>query len=129
MAHLPAPTGRPSIARGGNPWAAATPGAQWRQAIQQRRPPLPRSPRGHAPMRHLLALACCLAATAAFADAPRWKAGVATEVITPKKSMWLAGYGGRTKPSEGKEHDLYVKALALEDPSGDRFVILTSDLI
>ena len=83
-------------------------------------------------MRPLLCLAACLCLAApllAEADAPQWKAGVATQVITPKESMWLAGYAGRTKPSEGKEHDLYVKALALEDPQGKRLVVLTSDLI
>ena len=30
----------------------------------------------------------------------------------------MAGYAARTKPSEGAVHDLWAKALALEDPSG-----------
>lgn len=58
-----------------------------------------------------------------------WKAGVATTVITPEQSMWMAGYAARTKPSEGKVHDLNAKALALEDAAGTRFVIVTMDLI
>ncbi|HZV04016.1 MAG TPA: neutral/alkaline non-lysosomal ceramidase N-terminal domain-containing protein [Gemmataceae bacterium] len=58
-----------------------------------------------------------------------WKAGVAVRVITPEQSMWMAGYGNRNKPSEGKLTDLYVKALALEDPHGGRLVLLTSDLV
>ena len=57
-----------------------------------------------------------------------WKAGVARAVITPEQPLWLAGYGGRTKPSEGKLHDLWIKALALEDAKGRRVVLLTSDL-
>ncbi|MFO0845414.1 MAG: neutral/alkaline non-lysosomal ceramidase N-terminal domain-containing protein [Gemmataceae bacterium] len=57
-----------------------------------------------------------------------WKAGVATAKITPKRPMWLAGYGGRTRPAEGTLHDLWVKALALEDESGYRVVLLSSDL-
>ena len=60
---------------------------------------------------------------------PAWKAGVATVVITPEQSMWMAGYAARTKPSEGKVHDLNAKALALEDAQGTRFVIVTMDLI
>jgi neutral ceramidase len=60
---------------------------------------------------------------------PAWKAGVATVVITPEQSMWMAGYAARTKPSEGKVHDLNAKALALEDARGTRFVIVTMDLI
>jgi len=74
-----------------------------------------------------------------------WKAGLARVVITPEHSMWMAGYAARTKPSEGKVHDLYAKALALEacpEPGrgnaqarpeqsrrGTRLVIVTADLI
>ncbi|TKJ36530.1 MAG: hypothetical protein CEE38_11370 [Planctomycetes bacterium B3_Pla] len=58
-----------------------------------------------------------------------WKAGVASVVITPDEPMWMAGYAARTKPSEGKVHDLRAKALALEDGQGERFVIVTVDLI
>jgi hypothetical protein len=41
----------------------------------------------------------------------------------------MAGYAARTKPAEGKVHELYIKALALEDSSGGKLVLLTSDLI
>jgi len=57
-----------------------------------------------------------------------WKAGVAKANITPGKPMWLAGYGGRDRPAEGKLHDIWIKALALEDANGYRVVLLTSDL-
>src|SRR5689334_92486 len=57
------------------------------------------------------------------------KAGVGKVVITPKQDMWLAGYAARTKPSEGKVQDLYAKALALEDETGARTVLVTSDLV
>lgn len=58
-----------------------------------------------------------------------WKAGVATVAITPTQSMWLAGYASRTKPSEGVLSELHAKALVLEDASGTRAVIVTTDLI
>jgi hypothetical protein len=58
-----------------------------------------------------------------------WKAGVASVVITPEKSMWMSGYAARTKASEGKVHDLYAKALAFEDFQGTRVVIVTVDLL
>lgn len=58
-----------------------------------------------------------------------WKAGVASVIITPKESMWMAGYGSREKPSEGKIHDLFVKALALEDAEGNNSVIVTADIV
>ena len=58
-----------------------------------------------------------------------FKAGIASVVITPDRPMWMAGYAARTKPSEGKAHDLYAKALALEDDQGQRLVIVAVDLI
>lgn len=59
----------------------------------------------------------------------KWKAGVASTIITPEQSMWMAGYAARTKPSEGKVHDLRAKALALEDAQGTKLVIVTVDLL
>jgi hypothetical protein len=57
-----------------------------------------------------------------------WKAGAARAVITPDRPLWLAGYGG-IRRAEGKRHELWVKALALEDGAGQRAVLLTSDLV
>ena len=82
-------------------------------------------------MRTLLALVV----TAGFvaptfaADAPAFKAGVAVKVITPAEPVWMAGYAARTKPADGKIHDLYAKALCLEDAAGTRLVLVTTDLI
>lgn len=55
-----------------------------------------------------------------------WKAGVSKAVITPETPVWLAGYGSRRVP-DGKLHDLWMKALALEAPDGERAVLITSD--
>ena len=41
----------------------------------------------------------------------------------------MAGYGSRTKPAEGKEMDLWIKVLALEDARGHRAIILSGDLL
>jgi hypothetical protein len=60
---------------------------------------------------------------------PIWKAGVATTVITPAGSMWLAGWAVRTEPSRGTVTELYAKAMAIEDQRGSRLVLLTIDLI
>src|SRR6266705_3163438 len=75
-----------------------------------------------------LLLGCCLAAFAgaAAAQEPTWKAGLAKRVITPETGVWLAGYGSK-RPPDGKLHDLWMKALALEDPKGQRVVLVTSD--
>jgi neutral ceramidase len=58
-----------------------------------------------------------------------WKAGVAAVVITPDKPIWMAGYAARKRPSEGAMQDLYAKALALQDRKGQRFVLVTTDLL
>ena len=57
-----------------------------------------------------------------------WKAGVASAIITPTESIWLAGYGGRNHPSEGTLNDLWIKALALQDAKGSQSVLVTMDL-
>jgi neutral ceramidase len=59
-------------------------------------------------------------------EEPGWKAGVARAVITPETSVWLAGYGTRRAP-DGKLHNLWMKALALEAADGGRVVLITSD--
>ena len=58
-----------------------------------------------------------------------WKAGVAKVIITPKESVWQAGYASRTHASEGKLHDLWAKALALEDENGKKCVLVTTDML
>lgn len=57
------------------------------------------------------------------------RVGVGRSVITPSYAIWMAGYASRTAPSEGKIHDLYAKAIAFEDESRTRSVIVTSDLL
>lgn len=59
-------------------------------------------------------------------SAADWQAGAAKAVITPETAVWLAGYGSRRAP-EGKLHDLWMKALALQDGQGNRVVLITSD--
>lgn len=82
--------------------------------------------------RFLLLIFCaaCFFSNSLLADETiGWKAGVCAVAVTPEEPMWMAGYASRNKPSEGKVHDLFVKALALEDAAGKRMVIITSDLI
>jgi len=55
-----------------------------------------------------------------------WQVGIAKRVITPQTPVWLAGYGMKRAP-EGKIHDLWVKVLALQDATGKRVVMATTD--
>ena len=81
----------------------------------------------------ILALGLCSTVSSlqarADGDNGTWRAGLARTVITPERPMWLAGYGGRDRPAEGTEHELWVKVLALQDARGKRAVLITSDLL
>lgn len=75
------------------------------------------------------ALLVCLTAgtvTERACAAELWKAGIAKSKITQENGVWLAGYGSKRAP-DGKLHDIWMKALALEDTSGSRSVLITSD--
>ncbi len=58
-----------------------------------------------------------------------WKAGVSRVNITPEKSIWLAGYASRDHACEGVLHEIWAKALALEDVNGHKGILVTTDLL
>ncbi|WP_312907478.1 neutral/alkaline non-lysosomal ceramidase N-terminal domain-containing protein [Natronosalvus caseinilyticus] len=62
-------------------------------------------------------------------DDHEWRAGTASEVITPEESMRMAGFGAREEPSEGTLQDLHAKAIALEDENGTRFVAVGVEIL
>eukprot|EP00747_Dinoflagellata_sp_TGD_P220506 gnl/TRDRNA2_/TRDRNA2_92482_c0_seq1.p1 gnl/TRDRNA2_/TRDRNA2_92482_c0~~gnl/TRDRNA2_/TRDRNA2_92482_c0_seq1.p1 ORF type:complete len:566 (-),score=68.48 gnl/TRDRNA2_/TRDRNA2_92482_c0_seq1:57-1754(-) len=58
-----------------------------------------------------------------------WSAGVARRTITPDgKDVWLAGYGHRSSRSQGKLHDIAIRALAFAHSDGSKALLLTVDL-
>src|SRR6266404_4314188 len=81
-------------------------------------------------MKSLLALTFLLALTGpAWGASTSWKAGAAKIQITPAHSVWMTGFAARTNSSTGTLQELYAKALALEDASGQRAVLVTTDLL
>jgi neutral ceramidase len=70
-----------------------------------------------------------LLSAVAILQAAGYKAGTARANITPDKPIYLSGYASRTHPSEGTGHEIWAKALAIEDARGGRVVIVTTDLI
>src|SRR5262245_14769188 len=58
-----------------------------------------------------------------------WKVGMARVKITPPQPVHMAGYAARNKPYESVHDDLFAKVLVLEDKSGTRGVLVTTDLI
>src|SRR5947207_13195275 len=67
--------------------------------------------------------------SSSWAQESDWKVGLARVKITPRQRVFMAGYASRNKPYESVHDDLYAKALVLEDKSGARAVLITSDLI
>ena len=57
-----------------------------------------------------------------------WSVGVGKSRITPTSPTWMAGYGARDRPSEGAVHDLWAKALVLQDDAGQRSLLVTLDV-
>lgn len=58
-----------------------------------------------------------------------FNAGVARKVITPDTPVWLSGYASRNKPSNDILHDLWAKALVIEENRESRIIIVTIDII
>jgi hypothetical protein len=79
--------------------------------------------------RLLILAALSLAISPGTVAADQWQAGVAKANITPKQFMWMAGYASRDHVAEEKLTDLWAKALVLQDPQGQRVVLITLDLI
>lgn len=57
------------------------------------------------------------------------RAGAAAVDITPPGPIWMSGYASRTKPSNGVLTKLHAKALAIEDSTGRRVILVSTDLI
>ena len=73
-----------------------------------------------------LGLLCLVAIALNAAD---YKAGLARLIITPEQPMYMSGYANRTHASEGKIHELWAKALAIEDRKGGRVVIVSTEVV
>ncbi|HWQ53293.1 MAG TPA: neutral/alkaline non-lysosomal ceramidase N-terminal domain-containing protein [Bryobacteraceae bacterium] len=76
--------------------------------------------------KYALMLAPLMVATLAGAD---FKAGFGRREITPPIPIWMAGFAARTQPGDSIVHDLWTKALALEDGKGERLLVITIDLV
>ncbi|HOS72728.1 MAG TPA: neutral/alkaline non-lysosomal ceramidase N-terminal domain-containing protein [Bacteroidales bacterium] len=57
------------------------------------------------------------------------RVGVAMKSITPETPFWLTGYASRDRPSTEVLHDLWAKALVIEENSRSRIVIVTTDIL
>jgi hypothetical protein len=62
-------------------------------------------------------------------QASDFRVGIGRKAITPQFPIWLNGYAARTKASEGASHDLWAKALAIEDNQANRVVIVSVEVL
>lgn len=58
-----------------------------------------------------------------------WRAGIARTKITPIEKVWMSGYAGRDRPADETLHDLWAKAILLEDSKKNRNLLISLDLI
>ena len=77
-------------------------------------------------MRHLVLLATLFAGALWGGD---FKAGFGRRQITPPLPILMAGFDARTKPAEAVANDLWTKALAFEDSTGQKLIVITVDLV
>ena len=82
-------------------------------------------------LRPCVWLAVCVApffpTPAGAADDAAPAVGIAVRDITPEPPIRLAGYAGRDRPADTVDGPLVVQALALKNPSGERFVLAALD--
>jgi len=74
-----------------------------------------------------LLLTLCLAAVATAARASTPEIGVAVRDVTPQLPIRLAGYESRSRAADKVDEPLQTQALALRNPSGERFVFVALD--
>src|SRR6266568_2033339 len=59
----------------------------------------------------------------------QFRAGVGSISITPNQPAWLAGYAGRDHPASPEGGGIRARALALDDGSGGRALLLSVELL
>ncbi len=77
----------------------------------------------------LLAVLFLVAPAGANAEEPAFQFGFSKLDITPSQPLRLSGYGNRTKPSEGIDEKLHVRAMAVRTPDGQTSVLTSVDTI
>ncbi len=64
-----------------------------------------------------------------IADAAFIKVGIGRIVITPDLPFQLTGYAGRDTLATQKVHDLWAKAMVIEESANNRIIIVTTDIL
>ena len=75
-----------------------------------------------------LAAVCVLLPLMAAGAETDFRVGFGRRKITPDESLWMSGYAGPHRVSTGVLDDLYAQAMALQDSSGARALLLRVDI-
>ncbi len=78
-----------------------------------------------------LLISCICIALQFSGSAQSYNAGIGRKIITPTNPAWLNGYASpqRFSPAAGKDHELWAKAIVLEDASKKKVIIVTTDIL
>ncbi|MCZ7636314.1 MAG: hypothetical protein M5U12_09930 [Verrucomicrobia bacterium] len=74
-----------------------------------------------------LGLGVAVGALGVLAAPAALEVGLAVRDVSPELPIRLAGYAGRQQAADRAEHPLLVQALALRNPTGERFVFVALD--
>ncbi|MDB5278807.1 MAG: Alkaline ceramidase domain protein [Ferruginibacter sp.] len=81
-------------------------------------------------MKRFLTIFCLpLFIASSLAHAGEIKAGAARISITPTTPMWLNGYAGREAPATESIHEIWAKALVIEENKNSSVIFVTTDLL
>lgn len=80
----------------------------------------------HMPARFFAAITCLLFASTGLSQEIAWQAGFSRVDVTPTEPVRMAGYGSRSRPSEGIDTPLHVRCVALKGSGGDPVSLLVS---
>ncbi len=75
----------------------------------------------------LTVLLLCSTLAGETAESPALEVGLAARDVTPELPIRLAGYAGRKRAADKLDLRLYARAMALRNPSGERFVFVAVD--
>src|SRR4051794_444163 len=77
----------------------------------------------------VVGLLCSLLVGSIPVQAQDYRIGAAKRDITPTEPIRLSGYASRSKPSEGTDQPIFARAVAIEDSTGVKNILVAVELV
>jgi neutral ceramidase len=77
----------------------------------------------------VIGLLCSLSVGSVPVQAQDFRIGAAKRDITPTEPVRLSGYSSRNKPSEGVDQPIFARAVAVEDSTGAKNILVAVELV